>query len=155
MIGSIARHRDRYAGGLVILIGLAVVGQASRYHFGSLYAMGSGFFPVIVGIALTAIGVLILAAAIGGKGDPQHDAEPVQAPDLRGFACIIAGILCFILLAPRFGMFPATFACVLVSACGDRTATPRSVLGLAIAVSVLGVAIFAYVLKLPLPAFRW
>jgi hypothetical protein len=49
------------------------------------------------------------------------------------------------------GFIPATFACVYVSALGDRTATWKSALVLAAVVTVFGVA----VLQIPMPLFRW
>ena len=52
-------------------------------------------------------------------------------------------------------MAPATFACVFVSALGDRTATLKSSLVLAAGVTVFGVLLFSYLLKVPFPIFRW
>ena len=53
-----------------------------------------------------------------------------------------------------FGMAPATFSCVFVSALGDRTATLKSSIILAAIVTVFGCFLFSYVLQLPFPFFR-
>ena len=54
-----------------------------------------------------------------------------------------------------FGLVPATFSCVFVSALGDRTATLKGTTYLAAGVTFFGVLLFSYVLKIPFPMFRW
>ena len=53
------------------------------------------------------------------------------------------------------GLAPATFACVFVSAMGDRSATWKSAFLLALGITVFGVALFVYVLKVPFPIFKF
>ncbi len=76
-------------------------------------------------------------------------------PEWRGWGCIIAGPLLFILFGHYAGLAPAIFACVFVSALGDRTATLKELLILATGVTVFGAGLFSYVLKVPFPLFRW
>ncbi len=54
-----------------------------------------------------------------------------------------------------FGMVPATFSCVFVSALGDRTSTLKGSALLAAGVTFFGTLLFSYVLQLPFPMFRW
>jgi hypothetical protein len=51
-------------------------------------------------------------------------------------------------------MAPATFACVFISARGDKTATWKSSFLLALGVTFFGCLLFSYVLKVPFPLFR-
>ena len=60
----------------------------------------------------------------------------------------------FIIFGSYGGMAPATFACVFVSALGDRTATWKSAFVLASCVTVFGVALFSYLLQVPIPILR-
>jgi hypothetical protein len=53
------------------------------------------------------------------------------------------------------GLIPATFACVFVSALGDRDITLKSAFFLAVGVTVCGVALFNYLLQVSLPMWRW
>jgi hypothetical protein len=53
------------------------------------------------------------------------------------------------------GMIPGTFACVFVSALGDRDATWRSALILAAVVTTFGVLLFHSVLGIPMPILHW
>ncbi|MEJ0072041.1 MAG: hypothetical protein WDO24_28685 [Pseudomonadota bacterium] len=55
----------------------------------------------------------------------------------------------------QHGLAPGSFACVFVSALGDRTATWKSSLVLAVAVTTFGVILFCYVLQIPMPVFSW
>ena len=49
------------------------------------------------------------------------------------------------------GLIAGRFACVFVSALGDRTATWKSALVLAAIVTVFGVTLFSYLLQVPMP----
>ena len=115
-------RRDLYGGGLIMLIGAGAVLEGRRYDIGSLQQMGPGFFPVSLGVILLCIGALI---AIVGTAAHAHDEEKVtiEHPDWRGWGCILAGVLLFMVLAEFVGFIPAIFACVFVSAMGDRTMT--------------------------------
>jgi hypothetical protein len=55
----------------------------------------------------------------------------------------------------NFGFIPATFACVFVSALGDRTATWKSALVLAAVITVFGVVVFSYLLQIPMQLLKW
>ncbi len=61
----------------------------------------------------------------------------------------------FIAVGHFTGMLPATFACVFVSALGDRKSTLKSSAILAAGVSIFGVLLFHYLLKLPMPMLSW
>ena len=52
-------------------------------------------------------------------------------------------------------MAPATFACVFVSAMGDRSASWKGSFLLALGITVFGVALFSYILKVPFPMFKF
>ena len=150
MLGSFKRQRERWAGGLVALLGLATAGVAGTYPIGTLRAMGPGFFPVALGVILLVVGALIALAPPVAEPDP-HGGAGLGQLEPRGWLCIGSGVLTFILLAERAGLLPATFACVFIAAMGDRTATLRGSLVLAAVVAVAGVLLFHYGLRIPLP----
>ena len=49
----------------------------------------------------------------------------------------------------------ATFACVFVSALGDKGSTLLGSFILAVGISVFGVLLFSYLLQVSMPAWRW
>lgn len=153
---EILKHkRDFYAGGLMVLIGLGAVVEASNYKIGTLMHMGAGFLPVALGVVLILVGILIAGTAATSADDDDDARVFPDKPDWRGWLCIIAGPLLFIVLGKYGGMIPATFACVFVSALGDRTATLKGTLVLSAGVTVFGVLLFSYILKVPFPLWRW
>lgn len=158
MLRLLRVKRDYYAGALMMLLGLITAYQGSTYPVGTLHQMGPGYFPLALGVLLTFLGGLIAATATAGA-----DSEEAALPhaEWRGWACIIAGPALFILLGrstpfvPLTGMLPATFACVFVAALGDRQSTLKGAAILATCVTIFGVLLFHYLLKLPMPVLTW
>ncbi|MDR5781258.1 tripartite tricarboxylate transporter TctB family protein [Caballeronia sp. LZ065] len=153
-------RKDAMAGALMFAIGLAVMAQASTYPLGTLAHMGPGFFPSALGVLLALIGVAIAlsrpADASSADARETHAAqEPARKPEWRGWACITAGIVSFIVLGHYGGLLPATFGVVFISALGDRDNTVRSAACLALAISVVCVVVFWWALKIQLPLFQW
>ena len=150
--------RDYYGGALMILLGLITAHQGTNYPIGTLNQMGPGYFPIALGIILVFLGILIAATASTGT-----DSEEAGLPhaEWRGWACILGGPALFILLGrasgyvPVTGMLPATFACVFVAALGDRETTLKGAVILATGVTIFGVVLFHYLLKLPMPVLTW
>ncbi len=124
------------------------------YTLGTLTHMGPGMFPLMLGITLTFVGMLILGTAILTPLSNNENILPRQK-EWRGWGCILAGPILFIILGEFFGLVPATFACVFVPALGDRTATLKGSALLAAGVTFFGVLLFVYVLKIPFPMFRF
>lgn len=147
------RKRDFYAGLLMILIGLVVVVKGPTYRMGNLMHMGPGFLPTALGALLIVLGIVIAASANPEQG-VDEDILP-EHPEWWGWGCILAGPVLFIIIGSIGGMIPATFACVFVSALGDRTATLKSSFVLAVVVTVFGVTLFAYFLQIPMPVLTW
>ena len=154
MLEWLLRKRDFYAGGLMILLGAAVTLDATTYDLGTMILMGPGMFPLMLGILLTFVGILIFGSAMATPLGPDESFLPLQR-EWRGWACILAGPILFIIFGGFLGMAPATFACVFVSALGDRTSTLKSSALLALGVTFFGVLLFHFVLQLPFPVFRW
>ncbi len=146
-------QRDYYAGALMMLLGLITAHEGSTYPIGTLFQMGPGYFPLALGVLLIFLGILIAGTASSGP-NAEEDVIPLRH-EWRGWACIIAGPALFILLGHYGGMLPAIFACVFVSALGDRKSTLKSTTVLAAGVTVFGVLLFHYLLKLPMPMLSW
>jgi putative Ca2+/H+ antiporter (TMEM165/GDT1 family) len=154
VFGSLLRKRDFYAGSLMTLLGVAVALDSTTYNVGTLTHMGPGMFPLMLGCVLTFIGLLIFGSALVTPLDENERILPEHI-DWRGWGCILAGPLLFIALGKYLGLVPATFACVFIAAFGDRTATLKGSFVLATGITIFGTLLFAYVLKVPFPLFRW
>lgn len=145
-------RRDHYAGGLMALIGLGVALQAARYGLGTREMMGPGALPMILGLLLLLVGALII---INAEKEARPDNHAADVRDWRGWICIVAGVLSFVLFAERFGLLLATFSCVFISALGDRGARLKQILVLAVCVTLFGAGLFSYGLRIPLPLVNW
>jgi hypothetical protein len=154
-IYALRHKRDFYAGGLMVLIGLFMAVKGPNYRLGTLMHMGPGFMPTALGILLVFLGVLIAAAGLSAP--PGEGEEPIlpEHPQWWGWTCILAGPLLFIIFGTYGGMIPATFACVFVSALGDRTGTVKGALVLATVITIFGVGLFSYLLQVPMPLLTW
>ena len=154
MTNRAAVKRDFLAGLLVLIFGLFFAGFGTQYTIGTPGRMGPGFFPVALGSLLGLLGIVIAATALAGSPDEFDDVLPSR-PDWRGWGCIAAGIVAFIVFGEYAGLFPAIFGCVFISALGDREATLRGSLLLAAGMASFGTALFVYGLQTSFPAFRF
>jgi hypothetical protein len=145
-------HRDYYGGALMVLVGLGAVSMGVSYETGTLSRMGPGFFPVAVGAIIALMGALI---ATGARGEVREEGDEYQPPQWRGWLCIVASVVAFVVLGKYGGLLPATFAVVFIAALGDRQNTLRHAALLAAAMSVVCVVVFWWALQLQLPLFHW
>ncbi len=153
-LSRIVRKRDFYAGGLMILFGMVMALKGPSYQLGTLMHMGPGFLPTALGVILIGLGVAIGAAAVPVPDGEDEEILPAQ-PQWFAWACILASPLVFIIFGSYGGMIPGTFMCVFVAALGDKDATWKSSFLLAALITVSGVALFSYVLQIPMPVLQW
>jgi Tripartite tricarboxylate transporter TctB family len=145
-------NRDYFGGALMIIIGAAAAIQGQSYQIGSLSRMGPGFFPVALGVILALAGtVIIITAWFSGHEGEDKDLPP----EWRGWFCICASIVAFVVLGKYGGLLPASFAIVFISALGDRDNTIMGAGLLAAAVCVVCVVVFWWALQVQFPLFTW
>ena len=140
------RHREHYAGLLIAAIGAGAIYEGSHYGVGTLTNMGSGFFPIMLGVGMILMGALtalMRPAAVEGHG--------IQAPNWRGAAAIVAAVALFVILANRAGLAPATFACVFVGALGSSDTKLGQAAILAAVVTIFAIGLFRYGLQVQFP----
>lgn len=133
-------------------IGVGAMLEGSSYQMGTLGRMGPGFFPAALGTLLALVGVAI---AVAGRFAATEPDEILARPEWRGWACIAASIVAFVVLGAYGGLLPATFAIVFISALGDRQNTFFSALVLALLMAAVCVVVFWWALQLQFPLFAW
>lgn len=151
-------NRDYLAGALIALIGAGAVYQGSQYGIGSLHQMESGFFPTMLGAGMIVVGAGIAATANQAPSAPSAVEEVLatETPrmDWRSWLAIIGGVCLFMACSEYLGLLPAIFACVFVSALGARATSVREALVLATGVTIFGILLFSYGLKVQIPILR-
>jgi putative tricarboxylic transport membrane protein len=152
---SLLAKRDLYAGGLMMLFGLFAALNGPRYTMGSLMHMGPGFLPTTLGVILVVLGIVIAVNGVTTKEGEGEEGILPEHPQWLAWACILGSPLAFILFGKLGGMIPGTFMCVFVASLGDKDITWRGSAILAAIVTFFGVALFHYVLKIPMPVLRW
>lgn len=140
-------NKDFLAGLLFLAIGAGAMVFARDYHFGTAMRMGSGYFPTVLGGILASFGLFLAARAVRSKE------TAVVAWGWWPLACVTASMLVFGFLLPRLGLVPALVALFFVSAAGGREFRFGEVLALTAVMTAFAVAVFVYVLKLPLQLF--
>jgi len=153
---SLLYKRDYYAGGLMVLFGLFAAVNGPRYTLGTLMHMGPGFMPTTLGVILVLLGITIAVnAATAKEGEAAEEGILPEHPEWLAWGCILASPLAFILFGKFGGMIPGTFMCVFVAGLGDRDMTWRGAVVVAAGVTFLGVMLFHYLLKIPMPVLKW
>ena len=151
----IKSKRDVWAGGLVMLLGVGAILEGRRHSVGTLAEIGPGAFPMLLGAAMAVVGLLIAGFGLMSRGEVTDEmGHAIELPDWRGCSAIVLGILAFILLGHTLGLAPATFACAAIAGFGDRTATVRGTLLLAVGLTAMVAVVFWWLLQIPFPLFR-
>jgi hypothetical protein len=150
---KIKSQRDFFAGLMFTAVGVAFAWGATTYNVGSGARMGPGYFPLMLGIVLSFIGLVIM---FEGMTVETADGEPVGKWAWRQLFFILGANLAFgVLLGglpkfgiPAMGLIIAIYALVLIAAQAGSKHALKSVLALATVLAVGSYIAFIWLLKL-------
>lgn len=111
---------------------------------GTAAAMGPGFFPLMLSIALG-----ILAACVGLTGIDKE--TRLQLAPLKAIALIVLAPAVFALSVRTLGLVPAVAATIFMASLASRFATLRDAVFLSAGFTIFCVIVFHYLLGLPIP----
>ncbi|NHF72780.1 tripartite tricarboxylate transporter TctB family protein [Paracoccus xiamenensis] len=135
-------------GGLALgLLGAGVAIYAGlRLDFGSLRAMGPGFFPTVLGVALAVLGAAVALPAWN---------RAAESPKIAwgDASAVIGAILIFGFGMNRLGILLACFAAVLIASLPAPHDGWRWRILLAASVTLLCWAVFILGLRMSIPVF--
>ena len=137
--------KDFRAGLIFIAIGGGFVLLAQQYRLGDMHRMGPAMFPTLVGALLAALGLIVAlrSFALDGAPVPRFDARPIGVS--------ILAIVLFGIALQWLGLIAAVAVLVLVGAYAARDVRPLENLALAAVMIAFSVAVFVWLLGLPLP----
>ncbi|MEZ5654031.1 MAG: tripartite tricarboxylate transporter TctB family protein [Burkholderiaceae bacterium] len=139
--------RDFFAGSLFAVFGLSVFVYSQRYDVGTVDEMGPGYFPAMLGLLLTGLGVLIGLRSFALSAPVQGVRPPVWRPLLM----VLGSVAAFAIALPVLGYPVALLLLVVGSALGgDEFSWPEVLLSYAVLVAV-SYLVFIRGLGLPLP----
>jgi hypothetical protein len=137
--------KDFWAGLIFVAIGGGFVLLAQEYRLGDMHRMGPALFPSLVGALLAALGAFIAlrAFALDGPPVPRFEARPILVS--------LLAIVLFAIALQWVGLVAAVAVLVLIGANAARDVRVLDVLALAAGMIVFSVAVFVWLLGLPLP----
>ena len=145
LIMRIRSPKDFWAGLIFIAIGGGFVLLAQQYRLGDMHRMGPAMFPTLVGALLAVLGAIIALRSFAFEG------EPVPRFYLRPIGVSLLGIVLFGVALQWLGLIAAVAVLVLVGAYAARDVRPLENLALAAVMIAFSVAVFVWLLGLPLP----
>lgn len=137
-------QKDFWSGILFIAFGCAGIWFGRRYAVGNLSSMGPGFFPLMMSIAVIAVGGFLLARSLVVPG------EPIERVAFIPQILILASIVVFGLLIERVGLAVAVMAVAIISGLAARGLRWYELIALALIMSALCVILFVYLLGQPI-----
>ena len=137
--------KDFWSG--LMFCGFAVVGilAARGYSLGAAGKMGPGYFPLLLGGVLALLGVVLIARSI------VLDGEPLPRFHVLPLAVIAVAVCLFGALIEPFGLVVALAVLAMLSAWAGPQFRWLEAAALTAVLIVFSVAIFVWLLGLPLP----
>jgi hypothetical protein len=99
--------RPMMRGGLFAVIGIGAAGMGVGYDVGTPTAMGAGFFPVLIGALMAAMGIAEMLRTLA-----RGDTEAVPRFVIWPVACLVCGVVGFGLLIDQQGLLLAVLVLV-------------------------------------------
>lgn len=132
---------------LFIALGGFFVYQCFTLELGTALRMGPGYFPLILALILTGLGVVILIQSARVEG------EPMGPLAWRGMLFILPAPIFFGLTVRGLGFVPSLFFTALIACFASQRMKPLTALILSVLLTVFSVAVFSYALGLPFQRF--
>jgi hypothetical protein len=150
---KIKSQKDFFSGLMFMAVGLAFAWGATTYTIGEGARMGPGYFPLVLGLLLAALGAFIVFEAVVVETE---DGEPIGKWAWKPLGFIIAANLLFgVLLGglpsiglPAMGMILAIYGLTIVSALAGDEFNLKEVLILGTVLAIGSYLAFIVLLKL-------
>jgi hypothetical protein len=136
--------KDFWSG--LMFCGFAVVGilAARGYSLGAAGKMGPGYFPLLLGLVLGALGAILIGRSV------ILDGEPVPRFHVVPLALIAVAVCLFGLLIEPLGLVIALAVLTVLTAWAGPQFRLTETLALTLALIIFSVGVFVYGLGLPL-----
>ena len=155
---QIKSQKDFFSGLMFMGIGVAFAWGATTYSVGEGARMGPGYFPLMLGILMTILGIFITFKALvieveGGDKIGQWAWKPLVFIILANliFGVLLAGLP--VIKLPAFGMIVAIYALVFISSMAETGWKFKTTLILATVLAVGSYLAFVVLLKLQFPVW--
>jgi len=137
---------DVLAGGIFVLIGGAFVVGSLSYPLGTPLRMGPGYFPLLVGVILAALGLAVVV-----KGLIAGEVISFGAIPWRAVIVIAVAVVFFGFAVRRLGFVPTSAVTALLTTLASRRMRPLTAVAVAAGLTVAATLIFVVGLQLRIP----
>jgi hypothetical protein len=138
--------KDLLSGLMFLGFGVGAATVAYGYDFGTPARMGSGFFPVVIGVIVAVMGMVLVVRSLLSPAS----SEPIEALQFRPVFFIAAAIVVFGLLIEETGLIAALAALIVIARFAGREGSPLELAAMVIVLIAIAVAIFVYGLNIRL-----
>jgi len=138
--------KDLLSGVMFLAFGAGAAVIAHGYNFGTPARMGSGFFPVVIGVIIAIMGVILIVRSLL---KPASD-EAVGELQFRPLVFISAAIVIFGVLIEDAGLVASLAALILVARLAGREGSPLELALMVVVLIAIAVGIFIYGLNIRL-----
>lgn len=140
------RFNREVCAGLFLII-MAAVGYYGAFHLdaGSISGVGSGLMPKSISVLLALFGAFLIGLGLTRV----HDR--VEGFSLRGAIFIVGAIVAFAATVRPYGLLVAGPLAMLISSAADPDTRPIEILVFTIFMTACCVALFKFLLRLPIP----
>jgi len=141
--------KDFWSGLFFIAVAVGFIGLSRQYNMGNMHRMGPALFPTLVGTLLAGLGLVMAlrSFAIDGPPVPRFHARPIL---ISMIAIVLFGVA-----LQNSGLVAAVTALVIVGAVASSESRVLETIGLTIALIVFSVAVFVWLLGLPIPLWSY
>lgn len=147
---KIKSQRDFWSGLMFVLVGLAFAVASSEYNFGSSARPGPAYFPFGLGVLLAVLGGMVLFKALTIESE---GGDPIGAIAWRPLLVIVASIVVFGLMLPRFGLVITLPVLITLSAMASDEFHWKDALLNSVILTAGSWVIFVWGLKLVIPVW--
>ena len=154
----IKSQKDFFSGLMFMVVGIAFAWGSTTYTIGEGARMGTGYFPLMLGVLLAGLGAFIVFESLVVETE---DGEKIGSWAWRPLAFILLANFAFgVLLAgvpalgiPAMGMIVAIVALTFISAFAGDEFNAREIAILSVVLAVGSYVAFVWVLKLQFPVW--
>lgn len=137
---------DLLAGTIFVLIGGAFVVGSLGYELGTPLRMGPGYFPLLVGAILAALGLAVVVKGLAAGEEITFGAIP-----WRAIVLIVAALVFFGFAIRPLGFVPTAAVTALMTTFASRRVRPLTAVAVAAGLTVAATLIFVVGLQLRVP----
>lgn len=138
--------KDLLSGLMFCAFGVGAAVIARDYNFGSLNRMGSGFFPIVIGLGIAILGSIITAQALLKP----EASEPVSNIEFKPIFFISLAIVVFGFLIEDWGLIAALVALIVIARFAGHEGGPISVAIMVLVLTAIAIGVFVYALNIRL-----